>query len=124
VYSVAASAAGRARAKADDVAAGAGAVRIVLVKGLEASGRVVDDKGAPVKGGRIFVQLSTDPSQSQSGTIDDAGNFTLTGLVDGTYDAMAVPLAGPRQSYSKCGTLKAGDVGVELRMGPSIEQTR
>jgi energy-converting hydrogenase Eha subunit B len=100
----------------DDVAAGASAVRIVVPKGLEASGRVVDDKGAPVKGGQIFVHLVGDPNQSQVASIDESGNFTLRGLGEGTYEARAMVRSGAARSTHNCGTLKAGESGVELRM--------
>jgi protocatechuate 3,4-dioxygenase beta subunit len=118
VYSVTASAQGRARGRVDDVAGGATAVRIVVQKGLEASGRVVDSKGAPVAGGQILVHLTNDPSQAQSASIDASGNFTLSGLVEGTYEARALARSSSDRSYHNCGTLKAGDSGVELRMEP------
>jgi protocatechuate 3,4-dioxygenase beta subunit len=118
VYAITATASGRARGRLEDVAAGASAVRIVVPKGLEASGRVLDDKGSPVKGGQIFVHLTSDPNQSQAASIDESGNFTLHGLGEGTYEARAISKSAADHNYHSCGTLKAGDAGVELRMEP------
>jgi protocatechuate 3,4-dioxygenase beta subunit len=117
-YNIQSNLPGRVRGKAEDVSAGADGVRVVMPKGFEASGRVLDEKGAPVKGGQIFVQSSGDSSLSQSAAIDESGNFTLKGLAEGVYEAQAMTQSATTKSLKKCGTLKAGESGVELRIEP------
>jgi hypothetical protein len=117
-YNIQSNLPGRVRGKAEDVSAGADGVRVVMPKGFEALGCVLDEKGAPVKGGQIFVQSSGDSSLSQSAAIDESGNFTLKGLAEGVYEAQAMTQSATTKSLKKCGTLKAGESGVELRIEP------
>jgi len=116
-YTINVNAQGRARGKSEDIAAGASGVRIVSPKGFEASGRLLDDKGAPVKSGRIIARSTSDSNQVQFATIDgESGSFTLKGLAEGTYEVQAY--VNGINGSKKCGTLKAGDTGVDLRMEP------
>jgi hypothetical protein len=113
-YKVVANAQGRVLGKANDVAAGTGNVRLVCAKGLEASGRVVDEAGAAVKNGQLMLTLASDNDYRAYAATDGDGNFKVTGLVDATYDAQCYYRAAQQKGYRKCGVVKAGDTGVTL----------
>jgi hypothetical protein len=109
---------GRPFGKLDDVAAGANAVRIVLVKGLEASGKVLDETGAPVKQGQLQFKFPGDPDQRAWTQSDADGSFKVTGLLDGTYEVECYSPAAQQKGYRKCGTIKGGDTGAQLQIVP------
>jgi protocatechuate 3,4-dioxygenase beta subunit len=113
-YKVMANVQGRVPGKANDVAAGSANVHIVCAKGLEASGRVVDEAGAPVKKGTVMLTLASDGDYRAWAATDDDGNFKVTGLVDATYDAQCYSRSAQNKGYRKCGVVKAGDTGVTL----------
>jgi protocatechuate 3,4-dioxygenase beta subunit len=109
---------GRATARVDDVAAGAANVRIVMVKGLESAGFLRDEEGNPVKQGQIQFRLTDDPDIRTYAMTDDEGAFKAIGLAEGVYDAECMVRTSSNRSWRKCGTLKAGDAGVTLRIQP------
>jgi 5-hydroxyisourate hydrolase-like protein (transthyretin family) len=116
-YRLDAQAQGRVGAHVDDVAAGAKDVRIVLAKGLEASGRLSDAAGKPMAQSQIsFVRK--DGNQNQWVQCDAGGRFTVGGLLEGVYDAKVyVPGAeGKGGEWKAVGTIRGGDRDVELRM--------
>jgi hypothetical protein len=117
-YQIYVNAQGRPAVRVENIAAGTAAVRVVLVKGLEASGTVVDESGALVKQGVIWLQSTTDPSQSSSTSTDDNGAFKATGLVEGTYQVKVFVRSQQDKGYRACGTLRAGDSGAQLKIQP------
>jgi protocatechuate 3,4-dioxygenase beta subunit len=117
-YKLIAQAPGRASARIDDVAAGAANVHIVLAKGLESAGSVRDEDGNPVKQGQIQLRLVDDPDIRAYAQTDDEGAFKVQGLAEGVYDAECFVRTAANRGYRKCGTLKAGDTAVALRILP------
>ena len=115
-YRVLVQAPGRPLAKVEDVAPGASGVRIVLPKGHEASGRVVDEAGQPVKQGQLQFSHQNG-EQSQSATTGDDGTFKVTGLAEGTYEVQ-VFVRGADKPWRKCGTIRSGETGAELKAQP------
>jgi hypothetical protein len=115
-YKLMANAQGRALGKADDVASGSAGVRLVCPKGLEAAGRVTDEAGSPVKSAQIMLTLPTDTDYRAWAQTDDQGNFKVTGLVDGVYDATCTQRSGPNRNQRKCGVVKAGDMSAALQL--------
>ncbi|HIJ74587.1 MAG TPA: carboxypeptidase regulatory-like domain-containing protein, partial [Candidatus Hydrogenedentes bacterium] len=94
---------------------------IVLARGGSISGTVVDDDGAPVVNAGVLAWPTSDygyafgSSEARSGA---GGEFTLTGLADGTYHLM---LTGPnsqgwdRESATEI-TLEVGEHKTDLRL--------
>lgn len=101
----------------ENVAAGAKDVRIVLAKGLEASGTLYGADGKPAATTHIQFQ-HTDGTHQQYVQTDAAGRFTATGLVDGSYTAKVYvqKAEGKNGDWKEAGSLKAGDRNVELRL--------
>ena len=104
-------------ANADDVAPGASGVVLKITRGLEASGRVLQKDGTPFKG---YVSLFLEGSDYRvSAQTDGDGRFTAKPLRAGTYrveESLSVRRYGESGVGRKCGTIKAGDKDVELRM--------
>lgn len=116
-YTLAAQSQGRVNSTVEDVAAGSKGVRIVLAKGLEASGRLVDGSGK----GLANVQISfahSDGKHSQWAQTQADGRFTAAGLVDGSYEAKAWQQSADGRSgdWKSVGSIKAGDRDAELRL--------
>ena len=116
-YTLTAQAQGRVNTTVEDVVAGSKDVRIVLAKGLEASGRLVDAAGK----GLGAVQISfthTDGKHSQWAQTQPDGRFTVAGLVEGSYEAKAwqVSADGRSGDWKSVGSIKSGDRDVELRL--------
>jgi protocatechuate 3,4-dioxygenase beta subunit len=118
-YSVRASARYRVGAKSDDVEVGATGLKLVLSKGLTSTGRLLDSGGAPLAN----AQISFSPNEAKDGfgtqvvRTDDDGKFVVSGLVAGPYKASSwIPTSEGAQAWKACGTFKAGDANVELRM--------
>ncbi len=108
---------GRVNVRIDDVAAGAKDVRIVLVKGLEASGKLSDAAGKPMP--MMSVSFSrAGGGQNQWAQCDAAGRFTVGGLVEGPYDAKVYVdnADGKSGEWKTVGTIKGGDRDADLRM--------
>ena len=90
-------------------------VRIVLTKGLQVSGRLTDAAGKPMASVQIYFQHE-DQKNSQWVQTDSEGRFATSGFVEGAYEAkLYVAKADGSGDWKPCGSLKAGDSGVELR---------
>jgi hypothetical protein len=68
----------------DPVTPGAGAVEIRVVRGVTLSGRLVDAKGAPIRGG--LVQVTRHGERAVS---DETGRFTIRALASGRFPLFA-----------------------------------
>lgn len=117
-YKLVARVQGRPAGKLDDVAAGANAQRILLAKGLEVSGKVLDEAGAPVKQGQLQFKIGNDPDQRAWTQTDAEGAFKVTGLLDAVYEVECWSPAAQNKGYRKCGTVKGGDTGAQLQIVP------
>lgn len=101
--------------QADDVAPGTSDVRIKLVRGLRATGRILQADGKAFA--NCVVTLTLQDGEHRVGVAADAdGRFTAVGLHEGTYRVEARPSfsSGPPAKPRPCGTLRAGDVNVDL----------
>jgi RNA polymerase sigma factor (sigma-70 family) len=108
----------RVPAQIDDVAAGAAGVSIRLVRGREASGRVLQRDGTPFADGRVSLVLEGGDYRVSAPT-DADGRFTAKALKDGVYRVESSPTvirSGEKATTRACGTIKAGEKDVELRM--------
>ena len=108
---------GRVGATVEDVLAGSKDVRIVLAKGLEASGHLVDTAGKAMGGAYVMLTHSDGKHQQWAQTQPD-GRFTASGLVEGTYEAKVWQQSadGRTGEYKAAGTIKTGDRDTELRL--------
>ncbi len=89
-----------------------------LDRGLEVSGRVVDETGSPVPD--AGVDLSGRPGPPQSAVSDGDGSFRLSGVEDGTYRLTA----GKKEYGTAEKDLTVADAPVseiELRLSPARE---
>jgi RNA polymerase sigma factor (sigma-70 family) len=105
-------------AQIDDVAAGAAGLSIRLVRGLEASARVLQRDGTPFADGYVRLVLEGGDYRVSAKT-DDDGRFTATGLREGVYRVEEMFTSVPFGSTAKprpCGTIRPGDKDVDLRM--------
>jgi protocatechuate 3,4-dioxygenase beta subunit len=120
-YSLRATMQTRATAKIENVEVGAPGIKLVLAKGLTSSGRVVDAAGKGLSRVHVaFTQAGAKEDDDTKGAqTDEDGAFTVAGLAPGAYDAKAL-VAKPDggNEWKPCGTLKAGDSNVELRVQP------
>jgi protocatechuate 3,4-dioxygenase beta subunit len=115
-YTIQVSAQGRVPSSLDGVSAGATSMRIVLVKGLTASGRVTDAAGKAMASASVNL-VHPDGEHNNYAQTDAEGRFTADGLVDGTYEAQVYQqFADGNGEWKPCGQLKAGETGVELRV--------
>ncbi len=117
-YVVTASKPDRVPAQIDDVAAGAAGLSIRLVRGLEASARVLQRDGTPFANGYVRLLLEGGDYRVSAKT-DDDGRFTATGLREGVYRVEEMFTSVPFGSTAKprpCGTIRPGDKDVDLRM--------
>lgn len=115
-YRVLVQAPGHPMGQVEDVAPGTAGVRVVLPKGYEASGRVTDEAGQPVKQGQLQFSHQNG-EQSQSAVTGEDGTFKVTGLAEGTYEVQ-VWVRGSDKPWRKCGTIRAGETGAELKAQP------
>jgi uncharacterized GH25 family protein len=107
---------GRVNESVDNVAAGAKDVRIVVGKGLEASGKLSDAAGKPMPSAHV-VFANADGKHIQSCQTDAAGRFTVSGLAEGAHEAKVyVRNADGNGDWKPVGTIKGGDRDVELRV--------
>jgi uncharacterized GH25 family protein len=113
-FTMSANAPGRVPWQQSGVQAGA-TVQIVLAKGLAAKGRLLDASGKPMAGTQIALAHS-DGKHNQSAATDADGNFSVDGLVEGTYAAQVFVRTKDRFEPKPCGSLRAGDMNAELRM--------
>jgi uncharacterized GH25 family protein len=72
-----------------EVAARTPAVDFALERGLEASGRAVDDDGAPVPGAQVILSASRAFMNAQRTLTETDGGFRITGLQEGSYTLSA-----------------------------------
>jgi carboxypeptidase family protein len=115
LYNLTASAAGRAVSRVNDVQPGSTGLRITCPKGVEASGRVVDDKDHPLGNVRI-VGRTADGQTAGMVMTDDAGNFKMTGLAEGVaYEVQAFLDQGAKTCAPK---LTGGETNVTLKVQP------
>jgi hypothetical protein len=118
-YDVTASSQDRPAVKREEVVGGSGGLRIVLPKGVDASGRVVDEAGVAVKQGMLMLRMATDNAQSKNVQTDENGGFKIQGLLaDAVYDAQVYVPTSPNKGYRKCGRVKGGESGIELHVEP------
>lgn len=104
-----------------EVQEGENALDLTLEPGAILSGRVVDPRGAPVAGARVFLRLRPEESPR---TLPDAasgpdGSFTLSGLADGAYRLFAEK-AGFARSRGGQEVVVAGRSvsGIEVQLTP------
>lgn len=106
-----------------DVNVGTDDVRVVMSRGQEFAGTVVDAAGSPIKGAWVNAQQTDAPDgmppAGGSTRTDDQGNFRLVGLAEGTYRVIvrargfAQYLATGRRSGTTSERIVM-EVGVEL----------
>jgi hypothetical protein len=72
-----------------DVAPRTPAVDFDLERGLEASGRAVDDGGAPVPGAQVTLVAGREFMNAQRTLTEADGGFRITGLQEGSYTLRA-----------------------------------
>lgn len=96
-------------------------LRIVIEKGFEASGRLLDTHGKPVVSAQVrFVPAGHDAPQRAAQT-DSEGRFAVSGLRDGEYRVemwrkVLVDAGDPMPEWQPVGTVRARDTDVERRM--------
>jgi uncharacterized GH25 family protein len=118
-YTVTATMQTRVAAKTENVEVGATGIKLVLAKGLTSSGRVLDAAGKALSG----VHVSFTPAEKKddldvkSARTGDDGSFTVAGLLPGAYEAKALVTTDAGNQWKPCGTVKAGDANLELRVG-------
>ncbi|HSK76092.1 MAG TPA: carboxypeptidase-like regulatory domain-containing protein [Thermoanaerobaculia bacterium] len=121
---LAASAEGYRRSVRDlDVKAGENALDFDLETGLEVSGRVVDDSGAPVAGAQVLLSPGV-PSPDMPRMLTDAdGVFRFTGLTEGSFLLRATK-AGYAGGRGEAVTLTDSSVtSLEIKLAPGGEIT-
>jgi RNA polymerase sigma factor (sigma-70 family) len=104
-------------AQTGDVAPGATDVRIRLARGLRATGRILQADGNPFA--NCVVTLTLDAGEHRVTVVADAdGRFTAAGLREGTYrvEVRLSISSGPSARPRSCGTLRAGELDLVLRM--------
>jgi hypothetical protein len=93
-------------------------VRVVVEKGFEASGRVLDGDGKPVPAAQLRLIPEGHDAPERSANTDSQGRFTATGLREGEYRVETWPRASPTtgdREWQPVGTIRARDKDVELR---------
>jgi 5-hydroxyisourate hydrolase-like protein (transthyretin family) len=116
-YELSAQVQGRVNARVPDVLAGSKDVRIVLAKGMEATGKLSDASGKPMASASISFSR-TGGGQNQWVQTGADGRFTVGGLADGVYDAKLYVQGadGKGGEWKTVGQIKGGDRDVDLRM--------
>jgi protocatechuate 3,4-dioxygenase beta subunit len=115
-----------------ELTATAAVVDFALERGLEASGRVVDDAGNPIAGTELILFASQYSADAPHATSEADGTFRFSGLRDGTYRLMAfkdgyapdrrgtkvtlagAPVSGLEVKLSGGGTIMGRLTGVEF----------
>jgi uncharacterized GH25 family protein len=123
---------GYRRAVRDVEVTAAAAVDFALERGLEISGRVVDDAGSPVPGARLLLIAGQNAFNSPRTASEADGTFRFSGLQDGTYRLAALkdgytsdrkgttvtlagaPVSGLEVKLSGGGTITGRLTGVEF----------
>ena len=115
-YALLAQAKSYVNTQVEDVAAGARDVRIVLARGLEASGTLCDAQGNAMANANVMF-AAADGKHSQWTQTDSEGRFTVGGLTEGPQEAKVyVQKADGSGEWKAAGTLKGGDVNAALKL--------
>jgi protocatechuate 3,4-dioxygenase beta subunit len=110
---------GYVRQTVADVGTGTTTVRVVMRPGLSVSGKLVDSADKPLASANLSLTHASEQGVQQSARTDTEGRFAADGLVPGEYQVtVMVREGGNRWVNRPCGTLRAGDQGVQLRVAP------
>lgn len=99
----------------EGVEAGATGVEIVLERGLQVTGRVLDADGDPLANTQLMFRPEGHAGSHGNSRTDADGNFTADGLSEGKYTVMGWRSTGTGMTQLQLGSVVAGDRGVELR---------
>jgi uncharacterized GH25 family protein len=94
-------------------------IDFTLQKGLEISGRVVDDAGAPVPGAMIMLLTSSSPLSTPPVVSSADGGFRFAGVQDGTFNLGAHKEGysfSPREEPLTVTVAGASVAGVEIKL--------
>ncbi len=127
-YDVSAGILNRVSTTASAVAAGRRDLVLTLARGARLSGRVRDERGAPVASFRLEMQHHRGPLEREPGAtltvVDPEGRFTVEGLAPGTYTlrvaAHGLAPAAPLVNVAPDAT-EVGPVEVTLSAGARLE---
>ncbi|MEM7156715.1 MAG: carboxypeptidase regulatory-like domain-containing protein [Myxococcota bacterium] len=97
-------------------------------------GRVIDDKGEPVKGARVSANMKADENDPRGRRVnaygarsDGKGNYEIAGLLPGKYEVGASHDDYPRRDDPIEASVEAGvdtsDIEIELPTGGNVEGT-
>jgi len=95
--------------------AGKSDLRLVLARGLEVQGRLLDSDGKALAGINLRFAHAASNLRTNARTGDD-GSFTATGMTAGSYAVEASMGTAERLEMVPCGTVDGGQRGVELRL--------
>lgn len=100
-----------------EVTAGTGTVDFELERGLEVSGRVVDDAGSPVGSADVALLVGNDARNARRAITGADGGFRLSGIEDGTYRLMARKDGYATDFRGQAVTVAGGSLtGLEIRL--------
>ena len=97
-----------------DVAPGAAGVTIRIVRGLSASGRLLDAAGKPVTPATLVFRTEHGDVEAHV-YVDENGRFAVEHLLPGSNRVEQMTPKGGEMVYVPCGTIRAGDEGVDLK---------
>lgn len=122
---LAASAEGYRRTVRDlDVKAGGNAMDFDLETGLEVSGRVVDESGAPLAGAQVWLHANVPTPDTPRAITGADGVFRFSGLSEGTFRLRADKEGYTNTSRGQEVTLSGASVtSLEIKLAPGGEIT-
>ncbi|HKV11424.1 MAG TPA: carboxypeptidase-like regulatory domain-containing protein, partial [Thermoanaerobaculia bacterium] len=122
---LAASAEGYRRTVRDlDVKAGGNALDFDLETGLEVSGRVVDDSGAPLAGAQVWLRANVPTPDAPRAITGADGAFRFSGLSEGTFRLTANKAGYTDASRGQEVILSGSSVNsLEIKLAPGGEIT-